>query len=318
VRLDRGGFLFALQEMAMKHARDWAVLLAFAWLGLAGCGSTEKPEKTLRTQFDEALALKDPAARANRLCSVARKLGEAKDFSNQQQAVRGAADAADKVEEPLIRAGLQIKVAAELVRVEKLVEAREMLDKARETSHAVEDPVAKIRVITDATRGLRAIPSSSTAIAAYCQEAVEVADKLESPVDKAKQFAVIAHSSVGSEIKTLPDDCLAKSRAAAAEITDAAGQTLAQAEIGAALARMEREDEATAAFKEAVACSGKVESPYTRAETQLAMAKTLHAVKREADMNAAIAAAEKSIAKIDSPSDQAAVKERLREFQKKL
>ncbi len=65
-------------------------LLYIACVAGVGCGSSEPATKSLSDRLSEAQAVKDPAARAAKMCALAKQLGDAKDISGQDTALKGA------------------------------------------------------------------------------------------------------------------------------------------------------------------------------------------------------------------------------------
>jgi hypothetical protein len=294
------------------------LFIAVATLLTLGCGSSHKAEKSLDKQLDEAFDLKDYAARANRLCALAGKLGEAKEFSERERALKGAQASAELVQDPQLKAGVLIRTATELARAEQPREARDLLDKAKEAAQKLEDPSAKAGVIARAAVALGELPNTGDAVTKYCQEALAIIDTLKEPLDKVKQLAAVAPAAAKASEANLADECLAKARELEEQLADGAKQAIAEGEIAAALHKMGREEDSAKAFTAAGEKAATVDDPFLRANAQITLCKMLNSAKQTAEAKEMLATAEKSMKKIKSSSDQEMVKQEFDKLQKKL
>jgi tetratricopeptide (TPR) repeat protein len=253
-----------------------AVLISFiAAGGLAGCGDggkKTKPKGNITKLENEIKKIEDPEQKARKFVELAALKQKAADNAGSVSALSSAADMADQIEDAKGKANVLNLVADAQARHDLASEAKGLLKKVQSALEKIEEPGAKLPILSKmaATYALIGNKDAAAAHLKTCEELAAGIEVLEVKISSLLDVAV-AYDKIEStaDSQRLVDQAFELARAA----EDKRKQSDALSEIGGKLASMKKSDAAKAAFDEAEKTSEEIEAPESRAYALVTLAE---------------------------------------------
>lgn len=281
-----------------------APLLSMATLAvLAGCNGGSSGEKSLSQQQTEAMKLSDAGQRARKLAQLAEKQQQAGDLLGLSSSLASARESALAIKDPASRAAALIYVAGYYARLEQSGDdVKTLLRDAGKAAEEVSAPDVKIRTLADLAVATGTHVKNATLAASYLKTAEQAVDELPDVVLQATAWSRIAVAY--HKLERAEDASRVIGQAQELARNDVGGRRKcdALAEIGAALAQMKRDAEATAAFDEAEQMAAEISEADGHAYALLSLARKQKAAGKKEAARATLAKAGQQAEKVKDGS----------------
>ncbi len=236
------------------------ILLAVA---IAGCSGGEEPGKpNLTQQYQQTLNVSDARSRAIRLIQIAYAQDKGGDVQGAQDSLSAAAAAARAIENKAEKAETLASVAYADGTIGWIVEASKLVKELRSSIAEVEN-----KEVAAATTAKMAVVygkhlNNAAAADSYIKQAEALAGEVESPEGRAAALLAVAGRYHELDQTDEGRRVAAAAWELARTVEDLRARADALAEVGARLHRLGRQDQALAAFDEAVTAADSIAENY--------------------------------------------------------
>jgi len=278
------------------------VTVAFVLCSLVGCGGGGKKEPSLDAQLKKAHAETDNGRKARLLAGLGEKQLKAGDVIAGEGTLNAALEAASAVEDSASKANSLIFVGQAMGRAGKVTESKKALREAAKSLEGVDDPGSKANAFAELGTASGTLLKNPDQAAEHLKNAENAADKIEIPAIKAGAYGKIYVAYQKTDRPTEADATLAKAKAFAKEQTSPKDQVECLAEIGDALSRAKKTDEASTFFTDAEKTASDIKEDDLRGYAYLSLARKLKQAGRGEEARQALSKADDAALKIKDGS----------------
>lgn len=290
-------------------------------LPAAGCGTKKPKSRTIAEQLAEARKEKTPDAQARKLVRVARTQFKSGDKAGAGKTLAEATALIPADGEAIVCGPRLVEIAGLYAELEDRQPARDVLKRAVEKAAAIDDTIARIRLLADAgviygakTGGVGDKAAARTTLAAATEAAASVEERF-----KAQALAAIALGYARADLTKEAGEMVEELESSAKAVTE----MRPKAEALAAAARVRSQTgaaaEAQGLLAEAAEAAKKIEDKGMAAENRTyALLSVASAYLAAGDAKAAgvlLQLAEKSSAQVPDPEGQKNALEKVRALQ---
>ncbi|WP_425618548.1 hypothetical protein NA78x_002257 [Anatilimnocola sp. NA78] len=284
------------------YSRLLLVAVACLLCSLGGCGGGGKKEPSLDAQLKKAHAESDSGRKARLLAGLGEKQLKAGDVIAGDGTLNAALEAASSVEDPASKANSLIYVGQAFGRAGKTTESKKALREAAKSLEAVDDPGSKANAFAELGAASGTLLKNPDQAADYLKSAEAAADKIDVPAIKAGVFGKIYIAYQKNERPTEADATLTKAKAFAKEQASPKDQVECLAEIGDALSKAKKTDDASTFFNDAEKTAGDIKEDDARGYAYLSLARKLKQAGRGEEARQALSKADDAALKIKDGS----------------
>lgn len=259
----------------MRQVANW--VLAAVLLASVGCGGGESKGPSLDAQVKQAMSNPAPEARVVALIRVAARQREAGDFAGAERSLGAAAEAAKTVEAPATRVETICSVIAAQDKAGSTSGAKDLLKAASRAVDEVTDPAQKAEAHGKMAVAYGVTLKDLDIAGIYLKNAEEEAAKVEKPAEKAMVWLQLAAAHSQLDDSDAATRLIEQGLQTAREIPDPRKRCDALAVAGATLSKLQRGDEAKAAFAEAQDEAAKIAEPINQSYAYLEIARQMAA-----------------------------------------
>ncbi|HEX5106262.1 MAG TPA: hypothetical protein VFV87_20725 [Pirellulaceae bacterium] len=267
----------------MKRVSFLLLLAMSLSVAAPGCGGGSGGGKSLTQQVQDAARISDASLRAKKLAGLAEKQHATGDILGTASTLGAAREAALSVSDPSSKASTLIVVAASNAKTEQSTDdVKSLLKEAGKAIEGVSDPFAQVPLLADLAAATGTHVKNTALAASHLQTAEEAAAKIENVSIRAASLAKIAIAygqleGRSEDANRVADAGLefAHSQADPRDKCDCLG------EIAIALAKLQRSDDAAAAFEEAQAAAGEIATDESKAHALLGLGRKARLAKNQ-------------------------------------
>jgi len=245
-------------------------------LFLTGCGGGGKSGGgSLSDQYRKAMQITNPTARVTQLLAVAKKQEKAGDVLGADQSLASAAAAAESIEDANGRAIALNRVASDMARMGRPSEAKNLLKGVRKACEKIDDPEAKVPVLTRMSYMYGKYLDGQDAASIYLKNCEEIAGTISRPEGKIEAMLEVALTYYGLGDQEKTQSLIDQSLEDALALEDARKRADSIANAAAMLSKMKKTDEAKTVFQEAQTKAGEIEDPLSQAHALVHLGEKL-------------------------------------------
>jgi len=271
-------------------------------LFLSGCGGSDKAGSTsLSDQYQKAMQITDLNVRTTQLLSVSGKQKKAGDLMGAEQSLASAAVAAKGIEDVEGRAAALNRVAGAMARSD-VTKAKNLLKEVRKASEEIDDPEAKVSVLSRMAYGYGKYLEDKEVATAYLEKCQEIAATVSRPEGKIEAMLAVVYIYYGLEEAEKMQSLLEQTLETARSLEDTRKRADSIATAAAFLVKMKKTDEAKGIFGEAQKEAGKIEDPLSQAYSLIHLSEKLNESNLKGAARTVLGQAEKTADKVTDQS----------------
>jgi tetratricopeptide (TPR) repeat protein len=279
------------------------ILVALVVFSASGCGGGGgKKELSFEQQLKKANAIADEGLKAKQLATIGEKQVKAGDVLAGESTLNGAGDTATKIEDPSKRADALIFVGKAMANAGKTNEAKKMIREAGKALDKVEDPDRKARALAKLGEAAAVQLNNPDAAAEHLKNAEAAAAKIEDAVTRASAYGDILIAYERGKQPAEADKIKTQLEEYAKSLETPRKQVDCLAELGDALSKAKKTDEATAVFGDASKIAEDIKEDEARGYAYLNLAKKLKQSGRPDEARKSLSKADDAARKVTDSS----------------
>jgi|GEM_PF-4433299 tetratricopeptide (TPR) repeat protein len=253
------------------------VLVSLVAIGATGCGE-KKTGQSLASQYEKALKISSPDAKASQLLKIGEQQVKASDSMGAQKSFIAAGVAAEQITLPRLRAETLSEIAKAEGRRGKGLRAEEMLDKARKAYNAIETVHDRIPAMANCAEVYALHLDEGAKGKGELLEAEDLVKKITEPQRKLQAISLIAAAYFKIEREEDGVRVLNEMTTAANAMPDARQKSDALIQVVGVLAAAKLKDKGKEVLATAIETIGTIEDVQSKAFALVGLAEAQAAI----------------------------------------